>query len=230
MNNPSNPCGSVFPKEHLLGFIDIAARHKLPIIADEIYGELVYGDFEQKSILEVAPELKERTILVDGVSKTYAMTGWRIGWMLAPKQVATKVNTIQGQSTSHTCSIAQYAAIAALNGDPAVVEGFRSAFRRRRDLLCREIAAIPGLSFHLPQGAFYLFVDCTALIGRTTPVGQVIATDGDLALYLLDEAGVALVPGSGFLAPGHLRISYAAADETLLRAARAMAATIARLS
>ena len=231
LNSPANPTGAVAGAEDLAALAAVLREApQVMVLSDDIYEHLVYGETAFATMAAVAPDLAGRTLTVNGVSKSHAMTGWRVGYGAGPVELIRAMNTIQGQSTSHTCSIAQYAAIAALDGDPAVIEGFRSAFRRRRDLLCREIAAIPGLSFHLPQGAFYLFVDCTALIGRTTPVGRVIGTDGDLALYLLDEAGVALVPGSGFPAPGHLRISYAAADETLLRAARALAAAIARLS
>ena len=228
--SPSNPTGSAYSEAQLRALADVLKEHDCWIIVDEIYGELVYGDFEQKSILEVAPELKERTILVDGVSKTYAMTGWRIGWMLAPKQVATKVNTIQGQSTTNPCANAQYAAIAALEGPQEPVAEMRAAFAKRRGLIVEGINAIEGLSCNEPEGAFYAFVKATEVLGKRTPKGEVLDDDLKLCGYLLEEAKCALVPGSAFGAPGHFRMSYACSEAQIQEGLKRIREALAALS
>ena len=162
--------------------------------------------------------MADRVLTVNGVSKSYAMTGWRVGYAAGPLHLIKAMNTVQGQSTSHTCSIAQYAAIEALNGDQSFIQEFRGAFERRRNLLLDKLSAIPGISCKQPDGAFYIFADCRELLGKKTPDGRVLQTDMDFAMYLLEHAGVAVVPGSAFLADGFVRISYAASDKSLMTA------------
>jgi aspartate aminotransferase len=212
--SPSNPTGAAYTAEQLRALADVAAEHQFWIIVDEIYGELVYGGFDQRSIAEVAPELKDRIIIVDGVSKTYAMTGWRIGWMLAPEYVAKACDTIQGQATTNPTSIAQFAAIAALRGPRGSVEEMRQAFEVRRNLIVEGLNAIDGVSCRLPEGAFYAFANVQALIGKQA-VGKRLETDLDVAGYLLESARCAVVPGTAFGAPGFVRISYAASNDMI---------------
>jgi len=212
--SPSNPTGAAYTAEQLRALADVAAEHRFWIIVDEIYGALVYGGFAQKSIVEVAPELKDRIIIVDGVSKTFAMTGWRIGWMLAPEYVSKACDMIQGQATTNPTSIAQFAAIAALRGPWAPMEEMRQVFEERRGLIVDGLNAIDGISCRLPEGAFYAFVNVQALIGKRAG-GKELETDLDLAGYLLESARCAVVPGTAFGAPGYLRISYAASNEMI---------------
>jgi len=212
--SPSNPTGAAYTAEQLRALADVAAEHRFWIIVDEIYGELVYGGFAQKSIVEVAPELRDRIIIVDGVSKTFAMTGWRIGWMLAPEYVSKACDMIQGQATTNPTSIAQFAAIAALRGPWAPMEEMRQVFEERRSLIVDGLNAIDGISCRLPEGAFYAFANVQELIGKRAG-GKELETDLDLAGYLLESARCAVVPGTAFGAPGYVRISYAASNEMI---------------
>ncbi len=220
--SPSNPTGAAYTEAQLKALADVLEPHDCWILVDEIYGELVYGDFQQRSILEVAPQLRDRVVIVDGVSKTYAMTGWRIGWMLAPEHLANACNKVQGQSTTNPTSNAQVAAIAALEGPQECVSDFRAAFEARRGRLVAGVNAIEGLSCPTPDGAFYVFVNVEPLLGRGP-----LATDVDVCSYLLEKAHCALVPGSAFGAPGHFRMSYACSeaqiDDGLGRIQRALA-------
>lgn len=204
VNSPCNPTGAVFPRDTLEGLAALANRHGFWIVSDEIYERLVYGGIEQVSIASLDRETAERTITVNGCSKTFAMTGWRIGYLAAPTQVAKAVTNLQDQMTSNATSFAQKGAVQALKLDPAEVEKMRSEFEARRDLVAGLLSEIPRVPITVPGGAFYILPDFSAYLG-----GQV-ATDLDLAGYLLDEAQVATVPGSVFEAPGHLRLSYAA--------------------
>jgi len=226
---PSNPTGAAYDEASLRALLDVCAEHDFWIIVDEIYGELVYGDFECRSALELRPDLKDRMIVIDGVSKTYAMTGWRIGWMLAPAYVAKACETIQSQSTSNPAAGSQYAALAALTGPQDAVAEMRAAFERRRDILVDGINAIDGLSTRLPEGAFYAFVDARELMGRSHEGGR-IESDLDLAGYLLDAACCALVPGTAFGAPGYLRMSYATSEQAIIEGLSRIAAAVAKLS
>jgi aspartate aminotransferase len=158
------------------------------------------------------------------------MTGWRVGYAGGPLELIKAMNTVQGQSTSHTCSISQHAAVVALNGDQSFLDEFRQAFRKRRDLVVGLVNDIPGLSCDTPDGAFYVFADCRALMDKSTPAGKALETDMDVAMYLMEEAGVAVVPGSGFLADGFIRISYAAAEAELTAACAAIHAAVNKLA
>ena len=227
--SPSNPTGSVYTREELQSLVDVLARHpQVLVIADEIYEHINYtgGDFVS---LASFPEIADRTVVINGVSKAYAMTGWRIGYCAAPLEIAKAVTKLQGQFTSGASSIAQKAAEAAYTGPQDCVEVMRRAFERRRDLVVRLAREIPGLGVNEPQGAFYLFPEVSAYIGRSFG-DRVIKDSGDLAMYLLDEAHVATVDGAAFCAPGYIRLSYATSDENIVEAMRRIAAALAKLS
>ena len=226
--SPSNPTGAAYSGEELRALADVAAEHNFWIIVDEIYGQLVYGDFEQKSIVEVAPELKDRIIIVDGVSKTFAMTGWRIGWMLGPEYVTKACEKIQSQATTNPSSVAQQAAIAALRGPWEPMEEMRQAFEARRAIIVDGLNAIDGISCGMPAGAFYAFANVQALIGKRGG-GKTLETDIDFAGYLLEEARCAVVPGTAFGAPGYVRISYAASNEMIREGLKRMGEAVGKL-
>ncbi len=214
--SPSNPTGAAYDAEALAALAEVLRRHPgLWIVVDEIYGELVYDGFEQRSLLQVAPDLRERLVVVDGVSKTYAMTGWRIGWVLAPERLARAVEKVQGQSTTNPTAVAQYAALAALTGPREPVERMRAAFAERRRRVVEGLGSLPGVRCRCPEGAFYAFPDVSELFGRRPPGGEPIEDDVRLATWLLEAARVALVPGTAFEAPGFLRMSYAASLESI---------------
>lgn len=212
---PSNPTGSAYGEDHLR---ELAAAMKDTgdywIIVDEMYGELTYDGFEQRSLATVAPELRDRLIIVDGVSKTYAMTGWRMGWALAPAHVAKAVEKVQGQSTTNPVAFAQHGAIEALRGDKGPVRAMRDEFAKRRRVIVDGLNAIDGITCREPEGAFYAFPNLNALIGRSSK-GKTLTDDLALGAWLLDEARCALVPGSAFGAPGFMRMSYATSMTTI---------------
>lgn len=227
--SPSNPTGSAYSPDELGAIVEVARNHEgLWVITDEIYGELVYDGFEQKSLLEVAPDLRERLIIVDGVSKTYAMTGWRIGWMLGNADVAKAVEKLQGQSTTNPTALAQHAAIAALRGDKAPIAQMHAAFAKRRELIVDGLNAIEGVSCRRPEGAFYAFPNVRDLIGKKTDDG-VIEDDVAFATWLLDAARCALVPGTAFGAPGFLRMSYATSEENIREGLRRIGEAVTTL-
>jgi aspartate aminotransferase len=211
---PSNPTGAAYSRSELAALAEVMRGHSFWIVIDEIYAALVYGGFEQRSLLEVAPDLRDRIVIVDGVSKRFAMTGFRIGWLLAPRQVADACDTLQGQTTTSPATVTQHAALAALTGTLEPVEQMRQAFGRRRDLVLEGLRALPGVRCRPPEGAFYVFMDVRDQLGRTVG-GRSLHDDVALAEWLLDEARVALVPGSAFCAPGYLRLSYAASEHDL---------------
>lgn len=212
--SPSNPTGAAFSESEMKALIEVLSDHSCWIIVDEIYAELVYGDFQHHSILSLAPELRDRIIVVDGVSKTYAMTGWRIGWMLAPARVTKAVGTIQSQSTTNPASVSQHAAMAALRGPQDCVQEMREAFTSRRTQMVEGLRKIPGVTCNLPEGAFYAFPNMSSLIGKRGN-GKILENDLDLAAYFLESAKCALVPGIPFGAPGHMRISYAVSNSQI---------------
>ncbi|MDE6452580.1 MAG: pyridoxal phosphate-dependent aminotransferase [Muribaculaceae bacterium] len=226
--SPSNPTGSVYSREELEALADVLARHpQVLVLADEIYEHINYtGSFTSMASL---PQLEGRVVVINGVSKAYAMTGWRIGYCAAPLPVAKAVSKLQGQYTSGASSIAQKAAEAAYTGPQECVGAMCEAFRRRRDLVVSLAREIPGLKVNEPQGAFYLFPEVSALLGTVAPDGRAIDTDSDLAMYLLDEAHVATVAGSAFCAPGYIRFSYATSDDNLREAMRRIADALAQL-
>ena len=212
--SPSNPTGAVYPPEEVAAIGAWAAEHGIWVITDEIYQHLVYGDAEFSSLPVVAPEAAPRTVIVNGVAKTYAMTGWRVGWTIAPKELAKATATLQSQSTSNVNNVAQAAALEALTGPQDAVATMHTAFDRRRRLAVELLRSIPGVRVAEPEGAFYVFPDFSDVLGREIG-GVQVDTTLDLAGVLLDQAKVALVPGEAFGAPGSARISYALGDEDL---------------
>lgn len=225
--SPSNPSGSVYSRRELEALVAVLARHpEITVLADEIYEHINYtGEFTS---LGSFPEIAGRTVIVNGVSKAYAMTGWRVGFMAGPLEVAKAVTKLQGQTTSGISSIAQRAALAAYEGSQECVAEMREAFRRRRDLVVRLAREIPGLKVNEPQGAFYLFPEVSAYLGKRCGE-RVIVDDNDLCMYLLEEAHVATVSGSAFCLPGYIRLSYAASDEALAEAMRRIGEALGRL-
>ncbi len=223
---PSNPSGSAYTRDEMAALIDVLRTHDCWIIVDEIYAELVYDGFKHVSALTIAPELRDRLILVDGVSKSHAMTGWRIGWLVAPAEVAKACDTVQGQSTTNATAVAQYAALAALTGPQDEIAKARVMFQERRNVMVDGLNAIPGIKCRKPEGAFYAFADCTGLYGAMLD-GKPIENDTDVAMLFLNKAHVVAVPGGAFGAPGHLRLSYAVSVERIRAALAAMGAAVA---
>lgn len=226
--SPSNPTGSVYTKGELQALVDVLARHpQIIVMADEIYEHINYTD--GFTSLGSFPEIAGRTVIINGVSKAYAMTGWRIGYCAAPLPVAKACSKLQGQYTSGASSIAQKAAEAAYTGPQDCVAEMCAAFRRRRDLVVELARVIPGFRVNVPQGAFYLFPEVSAVLGKTAPDGRRIETSGDLAMYLLECAHVATVDGAAFCAPGYIRFSYATSDENLREALSRIKEAVAAL-
>jgi aspartate aminotransferase len=222
---PSNPTGAAYTEPELRALLDVMRQHDAWIIVDEIYGELVYDGFKHVSVAKLAPDMLDRIVIVDGVSKSYAMTGWRIGWAIAPRGLARALDTVQGQSTTNASAVAQHAALAALSGPQDEVERHRAEFQKRRDVMVGELNAIPGVRCRTPEGAFYAFADCRALYGIEHK-GHAIASDEELAFWLLDKAHVAAVPGGGFGAPGYLRFSYATSEQRIRAGLEAIRAAV----
>lgn len=222
VNSPSNPTGAVYPKETLQAIAELALRHNLWIVSDEIYERLVYGTCHT-SICSLGEEVLERTVLIGGCSKTYAMTGWRIGFAAAPKSVAGAMSNFQDQVTSNPTSFAQKGAIAAFNMDASSVEAMRAEFEARRDLFVAKLRQIDGLEVPTPKGAFYVFANVGKFLGNG------ISTDVELANYLLEEAKLATVPGSVFEGEGHIRMSYACSREDLSRGAERLGEALSKL-
>lgn len=225
--SPSNPTGSVYSCEELRGLADVLLRHpEILVIADEIYEHINYVGAHQ-SIAQFE-ELRDRVVIINGVSKGYAMTGWRIGFIAAPLWIAKACNKLQGQYTSGPSSIAQKASVAAFNGDQTCVEVMRSAFERRRDLVVKLAKEIPGFGVNEPEGAFYLFPEVSAYFGKSDG-NRRIENSSDLAMYILEVGHVATVAGDAFGAPEYLRFSYATSDANLVEALRRIKEVLARL-
>ena len=202
LNSPSNPTGAAYTADELRALADVLRAHpQILILCDDIYEHLVYDDFTFVTMAQVAPDLFDRTLTMNGVSKAYAMTGWRIGYGGGPEWLIAAIRKYMGQTTSNPASISQWAAVAALDGDQSFLEGWRATYAKRRDRLVSRLNAMPGISCLTPPGAFYAFAD----------VSEVTDDDAEFALRFLEETGVATVPGSAFHVPGHIRISYAAA-------------------
>lgn len=224
---PSNPTGSVYTPEELQGLVDVIAKYpEIIVMADEIYEHINFG--AKLRSLASFPEIADRTVIINGVSKAYAMTGWRIGYCAAPLWLAKAVNKLQGQYSSNPSSIAQKAAEAAYTGSQDCIEEMRQAFERRRNLVVSLAREIPGLKVNEPTGAFYLFPEVSAFIGRKFGETE-IKSSGDLALYLLDQAHVATVDGDAFCAPGYIRLSYATSDDNIREAMRRIKDALANL-
>lgn len=214
LNAPSNPSGAVYDKAELLALAEVLRQNPhVWIMTDDIYARLTFEGGPAPHILQVAPDLAERTLAVNGVSKCYAMTGWRIGYGSGPADLIKAMAVVQSQSTSGACSISQAAALAALSGPQDCVETFTQSFRDRRDLAIAILAQAPGLKVIVPNGAFYIFPDCSALLGRVAADGTKIATDADLVQYILRQKGVALLDGGSYGVPGTFRLSFASAPD-----------------
>ncbi|MFT5365774.1 MAG: aspartate aminotransferase [Candidatus Latescibacterota bacterium] len=229
LNSPCNPTGGVYSRQDLQAIADVIAGAGLYVITDEIYEKLLYDDAEHVSIAALLPELMAKTLTVNGVSKAYAMTGWRVGYGAGPQELINNMIKVQSQETTNTCSISQYAALAALNGPQDCVETMRKAFAQRRDQIVQGLNALPGFRCPTPQGAFYAFPDITELFGKSSNWGK-ITSDVDLCNFILDEARVACVPGAGFGTSGYLRFSYAASSQDIQEALNRIAATITQLN
>ncbi len=209
LNNPSNPTGAVYTRAQIEALAKIVVEKDILVISDDIYRQLVYGDAEYVSIAAVGPEVAARTILVDGVSKTYAMTGWRIGYTAGPVPLIKAMGKIQGQSTSNPTNVAQTATLAALTGPQDCVATMRAAFDERRVEMVKLLRAIPHVTCREPKGAFYAFPDLSYYVGKKSAEGSILDDDVQLCDWLVEVGKVAVVPGSGFGAAGHVRLSYA---------------------
>lgn len=219
LNSPSNPTGSIYSYDELRELAEVLAKHPgILILADEIYEHINF--VERVHSISEFESVRDRVIIVNGVSKAYAMTGWRIGYVAAPLDIAKAVSKLQGQYTSGASSIAQKAAEAAYTGSQKCVEDMRVAFERRRDLIVELAKEIPGWEVNRPEGAFYLFPKVDSYVGKVKPDGSVIESVGDYVMYLLEEAHVACVDGEAFCAPGYMRLSYATSDENIREAIR----------
>jgi aspartate aminotransferase len=221
LNTPSNPTGAAYSADELRGLADVLLAHPhVHILTDDIYEVLVYDGGSFATIAQVEPELQKRTLTMNGVSKSHAMTGWRIGYCTGPRDLLAAMTKLQGQSTSNPSSISQWAAVAALNGPQEFLTEWRAVFQARRDLVVAGLNANTGLDCLTPEGAFYVFPSCQRLLGKTSAGGTKLDTDEDFVLALLDETGVALVHGTAFGLPGHFRLSYAASNAELEEAIR----------
>jgi aspartate aminotransferase len=219
LNNPCNPTGAGYSEKELKGLAEVLLRHPdVWIFSDDIYEKLTYGDMRFATLVGVEPRLKDRTVTMNGCSKAYAMTGWRIGFAGAPVRLIKAMDKLQSQSTSNTSSISQAAAVEALTGPQESVEEMRVVYQRRRDMVVAMLNEAAGVRCPTPEGAFYVFPDIRGCLGKTSAGGKRIETDEDFCLALLEEQGVAAVHGAAFMFPGHFRISYATDDASLREA------------
>ena len=220
-NSPSNPSGAAYTHDELKALTDVLLKHpQVWILTDDMYEHLTYGDFKFVSPAEVEPELYDRTLTMNGVSKAYAMTGWRIGYAGGPLELIKAMDMIQGQQTSGACSIAQWAAVEALNGPQDFIPANKKIFEGRRDLVVSMLNQAKGINCPSPEGAFYVYPSCAGLIGKTAPSGKVIETDEDFVTELLETEGVAVVHGSAFGLGPNFRISYATSEDLLEEACK----------
>lgn len=230
LNSPSNPTGAVYDKEELQALAEVLLAYpQVLILADDIYEHLLFDRATFWTMAQVEPRLQARTLTMNGVSKAYAMTGWRIGFGTGPRWLINAMTDLQGQQTSGACSISQQAALAALTGPKEMLGTMRDIFERRRDLLVTWINEIPGLHCNQPGGAFYVFTACRDLLGKTTPAGKLLRTDEDVAIALLEEANVAVMQGSAFGLAPYIRIAYALHENALREACDAIAGFCAGL-
>ena len=215
-NSPSNPSGAAYSHDELKALTDVLIKHEnVWVLTDDMYEHLTYGDFKFATPVEVEPGLYDRTLTMNGVSKAYAMTGWRIGYAAGPEVLIKAMTTIQSQQTSGACSIAQWASVEALNGTQEFIPERKAAFEKRRDLVVSMLNQATGIECPLPEGAFYVYPSCAGLMGKTAPTGKVMETDEDFVTELLEAEGVAVVHGSAFGLGPNFRISYATSEEAL---------------
>lgn len=220
-NSPSNPTGAGYSRDEIRALTDVLLDHPhVLVMTDDMYEHIAYDGFKFSTVAQVEPRLYERTLTTNGVSKAFAMTGWRIGYAGGPKPLIDAMRKVMSQTTSNPCSISQWAAVAALNGPMDFLEARNAAFKARRDRMLADIAAAPGLTAPTPEGAFYVFADCSGAIGKSTPSGQTIETDTDFCAFLLQDEAVAVVPGTAFGAAPGFRISYATDDASLIEAGK----------
>ncbi len=230
LNSPSNPSGAAYSKEDLLLLADVLRKHPhVHIMSDDIYEHITFDGFKFYTLATVAPDLKDRIFIVNGVSKAYSMTGWRIGYGAGNKDIIKAMTLIQSQSTSNPASISQVAAIEALNGIQSYIPENALGFQQKRDLVLSLLSGIKTLEFYKSEGAFYLFPRCTRLFGKKTPSGLILKNDTDLATYLLEHANVAVVPGVAFGLQGYFRISYATSKDLLTKACNRIEEAITQL-
>ena len=221
LNSPSNPSGAAYTQAELKAITDVLVRHpNVWVLTDDMYEHLVYDDFKFSTPAQIEPTLYNRTLTMNGVSKAYCMTGWRIGYAGGPEHLIKAMGDVQSQSTSNPCSISQAAAVEALNGTQDFIPKNNAVFKQRRDLVVRMLNDAQGLDCHTPEGAFYVYPSCAGLIGATTPSGQTLKNDEDVCGYLLESQGVAVVHGAAFGLSPHFRVSYAAATDVLEEACR----------
>lgn len=231
LNTPSNPTGAVYSRAELRALADVLMRFpQVYVLTDEIYDQIYFGEGRISSLVEVAPELKDRVLLVNGVSKAYAMTGWRLGYAAGPTGVIAAINKLQSQISSCPSSISQAAAAAALTGDQSFIQSNVDVYRGRRDAAVSGLNRIEGLSCSTPEGAFYAYVNCTGLMGKKTPDGTTVSNDQDFVLYLLNSASVAAIPGSAYGLGPYFRISYATSISVIEEAIAAIDKAVQALS
>lgn len=228
INSPSNPTGSLYTEAELAGLAEVACEKDILIVSDEIYEKLCYGGHPAPSIASVSEEVKARTVVVNGVSKAYAMTGWRIGYAAGPAEIIKGMAKLQSQSTSNPTSISQWAAVEALSGPQDAVDNMVAEFTKRRDVIVEGLRAIPGITCNSPEGAFYVFADFSARYGRSSGDG-IINSSLAMAGYLLEDAGLALVPGSAFGEDGFLRISFATSMKNITSGIKRLGEAIGEL-
>jgi aspartate aminotransferase len=230
-NSPSNPSGAAYTRDEIKALTEVLLKHeRVWVLSDDIYEHLVYDRFEFSTPVQIEPKLKDRTLTMNGVSKAYSMTGWRIGYGGGPEPLIKAIATLQSQSTSNPCSISQWASVEALEGPQDFLKGWVAAFEDRRDLVVSMLNQAKGLSCPTPEGAFYVYPSCAGAIGKSTPKGKTIANDEDFATTLLEEEGVAVVHGAAFGLSPFFRISYATAIDTLEEACRRIQRFCANLS
>lgn len=230
LNLPGNPSGATYSEAELKALGEVLARHpQVLVLSDEIYEHIIFDGREFVSFGKACPELRDRSLIINGVSKAYAMTGWRVGYAAGPRELIKAMGTVQSQSCTSVCTVAQIAAQAALEGPQDEVARYREAFERRRDLVVDGIAGIDGLTLNPPEGAFYAYIGCKALIGARTPKGDVLEDDQAVAQYLLNEGHVAAVPGTAYGLSPFFRISTATSEEILDEAIRRIASAVGKL-
>jgi aspartate aminotransferase len=229
LNSPSNPAGVTYTKKELEALAEIIAAKGIMVISDDIYEKIIYDGIAFHSLASVSSDMKKLTVVVNGVSKSYAMTGWRIGYAAGPEEIVSAVTKLQSQNTSNPTSIAQKAAVEALGGNQDSVTEMVEEFEKRRNRIVRELNEIPGVACPMPQGAFYVFPDFSTFYGRSFG-GKTIANSSDLAAYLLDEANAAVIPGGEFGQDSHIRLSYAISTEQIIEGVKRIKRAVMKLS